>query len=126
MLRYYYINRGWIVSSGARRVYRVAASLSLSLFFVILEVRLTEAIPDALIPVLKTIILAGVLGCVTTMVAMEYFLFGFDDSSAMKKVFWFCVMLLPPVGPALYCFLVYSRSKLVHAQPEEPVHRVSA
>jgi hypothetical protein len=89
-------------------------------------VRLTEAIPDALIPVLKTIILAGVLGCATTMVAMEYFLFGFDDSSAMKKVFWFCVMLLPPVGPALYCFLVYSRSKLVHAQPEEPVHRVSA
>jgi hypothetical protein len=126
MLRYYYINRGWIVSSAARRVYRVAASLSLALFFVILEVRLTEAIPDALIPVLKTIILAGVLGCATTMVAMEYFLFGFDDSSAMKKVFWFCVMLLPPVGPALYCFLVYSRSKLVHAQPEEPVHRVSA
>jgi hypothetical protein len=120
MFRYYYINRGWIVSRAARRVYRVAASLSLALFFVLLEVRLTEAIPGALVPVLKTIILAGVLGCATTMVAMEYFLFGFDDSSAMKKVFWFCVMLLPPLGPALYCFLVYSRSKLVNAQAEEP------
>ena len=125
MLRHYYINRGWMVSIAARRVYRVATSLSLALFFVFLAMGLTEAIPDALIPVLKAVILAGVLGSATTMVAMEYFLFGFDNSSAMKKVFWFCVMLLPQVGPALYCFLVYSRSKLVSAQPEEHVQRVS-
>lgn len=117
MLRYYYINRGWIVSSAARRVYRVAASLSLALFFVILEVRLTEAIPDALIPVLKTIILAGVLGCATTMVAMEYFLFGFDDSSAMKKVFWFCVMLLPPWAPLCIASLsIRVRSSFMRSQ----------
>jgi len=114
-----------MVSIAARRVYRVATSLSLALFFVFLAMGLTEAIPDALIPVLKAVILAGVLGSATTMVAMEYFLFGFDNSSAMKKVFWFCVMLLPQVGPALYSFLVYSRSKLVSAQPEEHVQRVS-
>jgi hypothetical protein len=73
MLRHYYINRGWMVSIAARRVYRVATSLSLALFFVFLAMGLTEAIPDALIPVLKAVILAGVLGSATTMVAMEYF-----------------------------------------------------
>jgi len=60
------------------------------------------------------------------MIAMEYFLFGFDDSSALKKMFWFCVMLLPPLGPALYCFLVYSRSKVVNVQRDESVQRASA
>jgi len=44
---------------------------------------------------------------------MEYFLFRFDDSGALKQVFWFCVMLFAPLGPALYCFLVYSRSDMV-------------
>jgi len=47
------------------------------------------------------------------MVAMEYFLFGFDESSAIKKMFWFCVMLFPPLGAPLYCFIVYSRSAVV-------------
>jgi len=32
---------------------------------------------------------------------MEYFLFGFDKSLAIKKVFWFAVMMFPPLGPAL-------------------------
>ena len=38
------------------------------------------------------------------MDGMEYFLFSFDNSSDTKKVFWFCVMLFPLLGPALYCF----------------------
>jgi hypothetical protein len=50
-------------------------------------------IPEALLPVVKLLLLAGVLGSATTMVAMEYFLFSFDDSSAREKVFWFCVIL---------------------------------
>lgn len=126
MLRYYYINRGWIVSSSARRVYRIAASLSLSLFFVLFALSLRGLIPNGLVQVLRAILLPGVLGAATTMIAMEYFLFGFDDSSALKKMFWFCVMLLPPLGPALYCFLVYSRSKVVNVQRDESVQRASA
>jgi hypothetical protein len=41
-------------------------------------------IPEALLPVVKLLLLAGVLGSATTTVAMEYFLFSFDDSSARK------------------------------------------
>jgi len=74
MLRYYYINRGWIVSSSARRMYRIAASLSLSLFFVLFAMSLRGLIPNALVPVLRAILLPGVLGAATTMIAMEYFL----------------------------------------------------
>ena len=70
-------------------------------------------IPEALLPVVKLLLLAGVLGSATTMVAMEYFLFSFDDSSARKKVFWFCVILFPLLGPALYCFIVNSHSDVL-------------
>ena len=48
-----------------------------------------------------------------TMVGMEVFLFRFDDSSPWKQMMWFCVMLFVPLGPALYCFLVYSDSRAV-------------
>src|SRR5260370_23975960 len=61
----------------------------------------------------KLLLLAGVLGSATTMVEMEYFLFSFDDSSARKKVFWFCVILFPLLGPVLYCFIVYSHSDVL-------------
>src|ERR1700682_5149532 len=70
-------------------------------------------IPEALLPVVQLLLFAGVLGSATTMVAMEYLLFSFDDSSARKKVFWFCVILFPLLGPALYCFIVYSHSDVL-------------
>ena len=44
---------------------------------------------------------------------MEYFLLGFDKSPVLKKLFWFCVMAFVPVGPPLYCFIVYSRSDVL-------------
>jgi hypothetical protein len=126
VLRYYYINKEWMVSAVARRCYRVAASLSLALFFLEVAVRVVGSIPDPLLPVARALLFAGVLGAATTMVAMEYFLFGFDTSSAMKKVFWFCVMLVPPLGPALYCFLVYSRSNVVKSSDAKRIERASA
>jgi hypothetical protein len=115
MLRNYYINKEWIVSDTARRIYRIAASLSLALFFFLMAVHIIGGVPQALVPILKLPLLAGVLGAAVTMVAMEYFLFGFDNSSALKRVFWFCVMLFPPLGPSLYCFIVYSRSDVLKA-----------
>ncbi|MGA7907810.1 MAG: hypothetical protein WCA16_10425 [Candidatus Sulfotelmatobacter sp.] len=113
MLRYYYINKEWMVSGTAQHIYRVTASLSLVLFFMLMALRLMGEIPNGLLPIVKLLLLAGVLGTATTMVAMEYFLFGFDSSSATKKVSWFCVMLFPPLGPALYCFIVYLRSDVL-------------
>ncbi len=110
MLRYYYINKEWIISRTAQRVYRIAAILSIALFLALFGLRLVGHIPEDIFPLIKLLLFAGVLGAGTTMVAMEYFLFGFDDSSALKKVFWFCVMLFPPLGPAIYCFIVYAHS----------------
>ncbi|MGB9074759.1 MAG: hypothetical protein WCC22_19135 [Terriglobales bacterium] len=108
MLRYYYINKEWMLSSTARRTYRAAAVLSLVLFCSLWVWPFVDEIPAALLPILKLLLLAGVLGAATTVVAMEYFLFGFDKSPAGKKVLWFCVTLIPLVGPPLYCFVVYS------------------
>jgi hypothetical protein len=121
VLRNYYINKAWIVSQTARRIYRVAAGLSLALFIFLTAVRFDGGIPQSVVPLLKLPLFAGVLGAAITLVAMEYFLFGFDNSSALKKAFWFCVMLLPPLGPPLYCFIVYSRSDAFKAPVGEHV-----
>jgi|KBSMisStandDraft_5_1062788.scaffolds.fasta_scaffold675662_1 hypothetical protein len=110
MLRNYYINKEWIVSRRARSLYRLTATLSVALFFMLIAVRMVGEIPEHLVPVVRALLLVGVVGAATTMVAMEYFLFGFDQSSGLKKLFWFGVLLFPPLGPAFYCFVVYSRS----------------
>jgi hypothetical protein len=115
MLRYYYINKEWMVSGTARHVYRAAAGLSLALFFLLIAVKFVREIPETLLPIVRLLLLAGVLGAAITMVAMEYFLFGFDSSSTLRKMFWFCVMLFPPLGPPLYCFVVYSHSDVLKA-----------
>jgi hypothetical protein len=44
---------------------------------------------------------------------MEYFLFRFDESHPVKPILWFVVILFPLLGPALYCLVVYSRSKVL-------------
>ena len=126
MLRYYYINKEWIVSRTARRIYRIAASLSLALFLMLVARPFAGSIPEGLIPIVRLLLLGGVLGTATTIVAMEYFLFGFDNSSALKKVFWFGVMLFPPLGPALYCFIVYSRSEVLIANYAKRIDVASA
>ena len=124
MFRTYYINREWILSGTARRVYRVAASLSLALFFFLWAHALFgSGVLNINVPLVKLSLFAGVLGAATTLVAMEYFWFDFDNSSGVKKVLWFFLLLLPPLGPALYCFLVYSRSDVLKAALQEEAAR---
>jgi hypothetical protein len=115
-----------MLSGTAQRIYRVAAVLSIVFFMTAIAVRVTGGIPNYLFPVVMALLLAGVLGAATTIVAMEYFLFGFDKSSAWKRAFWFCVMTYPPFGPALYYFVVYSRSDAVKSNCQKAVQRVSA
>src|SRR3984893_7147830 len=110
MLRYEYINKEWIVSPTAGRVYRTSAALSVALFFGCCALLFVGEIPSAIAPVLTLFLLAGVLGGGITFVGMEYFLFRFDDSHPLQQIVWFCVILFPLLGAALYCFLVYSRS----------------
>jgi hypothetical protein len=128
MLRSYCINKELMVSGTAQRSCRVAAGLSLVLLFVVFFIAVAAQvgpIPEALLPVVKLLLLAGVLGSATTMVAMEYFLFSVDNSSARKKIFWFCVILFPLLGPALYCFIVHSHSDVLKGNYAKPVEGAS-
>ena len=115
MLKFELINKEWIVSRTARTVYRSAAIASLGIFFPLtaLILNLDRDMAHPLRLLLKPLLFLGVVGMALTGLGMEYFLFRFDDSHALKQIFWFCALLLPPVGPALYCFLVYSRSAAV-------------
>jgi hypothetical protein len=113
MLQYDLITKEWIISRTARSVYRAAAALSLLLLPVLWMAIEGGGMLGPLRPILRPLLFVGALGMATTGLGMEYFLFRFDDSHALKQVFWFCVMLFAPVGPALYCFLVYSRSDAV-------------
>jgi hypothetical protein len=118
MLKYEYIKREWIISSVARLVYRVAAAVSVAFFLFWMALVVQGAIggiPDSLRSVVRPLILVGVLGAGITLVGMEFFLIRFDSSRPLKQVFWFCAMLYPILGPAMYCFIVYSRSDVVRS-----------
>jgi len=105
---YQHFSKEWIVSPTARRVYRIAAVLSLTLY-----VSLAALIVYGPIPALKQFLFVGVLATAINGTGMEFFLFRFDDSAAWKQILWFCALIFIPIGPALYCFVVYSRSKMV-------------
>lgn len=106
MRTYEYIKKEWLLSPTARLVYQAAAGVSLTLIPVLVAVQFTYSIR----PFLKQLLFLAVLGTALNLVGMENFLFRFDDSRPLKQVFWFCVMIFAPIGPALYCFIVYSRS----------------
>lgn len=127
MLRNYYINRGFIVSRTAQRVYRLAAIASIAMFAMLFMLKMARRVPAGYFPIVKLILFAGVAGAALTVVGMEYFLFAFDKSSAFKKAFWFCVMTgIPLLGPAMYCFFVYSRSSVVDVRRAERANDASA
>jgi hypothetical protein len=115
-LNHYYINKEWMLSATARRIYRAAAILSLTLipsmtWLLILQVESGTSSPWFL--AVRRLVLAGILGTATTSIAMEYFIFGFDDSSTWKKTLWFFITLVPAFGAPLYCLIVYSRSNVL-------------
>jgi hypothetical protein len=117
MLRNYYINKEFLVSATARRVYRLAASASVGLLVMLFALKIAGHVPADYFLAVKLLVFVGVAGTALNMVAMEYFLFVFDTSSIYKKVFWFCaITMVLMLGAALYCFLVYSRSEVVNSQ----------
>ncbi len=120
MLMYEYIKKEWIVSPTARSVYRTSASLSVALFFGWWTILVIGGIPETIAPVVRALLLAGIVGAGITFVGMEFFLFRFDDSHPLKQIVWFLVMMLPLLGPALYCFIVYSRSDVLRSSCAKP------
>jgi hypothetical protein len=115
MNKYDLINKEWILSPTARLVYRTAAIASLMLVPVVMEIQRTYPVR----PFLRQLLLLTVVGTALNLVGMEYFLFRFDESHAVKQILWFCVMLVPPFGPALYCLVVYSRSGVLKRFAED-------
>ena len=105
-----YVKKEWIVSPAALRIFRVAALISLTLY-----VSLGWVLVNGATPLLRQIVLVGIFAMALTGAGMEAFLFLFDDSPAWKQVLWFLVMIFAPIGPALYCFIVYSRSTAIRA-----------
>jgi hypothetical protein len=110
MLRNYYINKEWIMSATARRIYRISAIVSLALPIILFMMLYSGEFSPGWVPLLRNLTPLCIVAAAITIVAMEYFLFGFDRSSETKKVFWFCLMLVPLLGSALYCLTVYSRA----------------
>jgi len=114
---YQHFSKEWIVSPTAHRVYRAATVVSLTVY-----ASLVALIVYGPIPALKQFLFVGVLAKAINGTGMEFFLFRFDDSPAWKQILWFCALIFIPIGPALYCFLVYSRSRVVlnaHAIAED-------
>ena len=126
MLKYEYIKKEWIVSPAARRVYRASAGLSAALFFGWWTLLVVGGIPQTLAPIVRPLLFAGVVGAGITFVGMEFFLFRFDDSHPLKQVLWFLVMLVPLLGPSLYCFMVYSRSDVLKSSCAKRPEAVSS
>jgi hypothetical protein len=107
------INKELVVSPRAHRVYRVSAYTSTALFVGLVSVLVEGGVPASMAPFARTFLFFGVIGAGITLVGMECFLFRFDGSHPLKQIAWFCVMIFPLLGPALYCLIVYSRSDVV-------------
>ena len=74
MLRNYYITREWILSPAAQTVYRVSATVSLVLFFVLMPLhRRIDDMSQSLLPLVRLVVFTCVLGAAITMVAMNIF-----------------------------------------------------
>jgi hypothetical protein len=78
---------------------RSAASFSLALFFTLVAVRVAGPTLAPFRPMVRLLVQAGILGTAITEVAMQYFLFGFDQSSAWKKNILVRRNAVPATGP---------------------------
>ena len=113
LLNHYYISRSWLISQNARRIYRTAAACSLLLIIVFVadDLKGYALFANEVMEQLgRLMAFVGVLGTAITLVAMEYYFFTLDECGVWTKTLWFLVLCAVPIGTALYCFRVYSRS----------------
>jgi hypothetical protein len=116
------ITRDWILSRTARTIYLICAFLAVALFGELVAIhaamdysgaRSLASFPVAL-SVSNVLLFPSIIGSATLTVAMWYFWYTFDSSSALRKFLWFIPLyFLPPIGPALYYLIVYRKSSLV-------------
>jgi hypothetical protein len=110
------INRSWLFSGTARRIYFVSALLALALIATLLGVHMamaaagTRALGPSASPVVRMLLFPEITGEAVLWVGMWYFWFGFDRSHYLKKAVWFVLLfLLVPFGTIFCYFLVYRR-----------------
>jgi hypothetical protein len=124
MINYSNIQKEWIVSATARRVYRATATASAA--FVVFKLLVgTGNLPSIMLPLVMPLLFIGAMCSAITLIGMECFLFLFDTSSGLKQVFWFLILLVP-LGMFMYCFRVYSRSSAFDTISQEHSMRASA
>jgi len=109
----FYISRSWMVSTTAQKVYRWAAYLAIVFTVLLVAIPFLDRIPEILAPLFRLVFFAGAAATALLVVAMEYFLFGFDQSASTTKGLWMLLAFVPPIGTALYCLYGYSRSPLL-------------
>jgi len=119
MVRYQLIDKKMIVSRTATLTYRAAAIFGRVFFFGWMTFQI-YGVPQVIGPVLRPQAFLGALSYATTMTGMEVFLIGFDNSHALKQIFWFCMLIIPFFGLALYWFVVYSNSDAVKNTDNPP------
>jgi len=119
VVSYHLIDKKMMVSPSARRTYRVAAIFGLVFFFGLMAFAI-YGIPPIVQPILRPLVFVGALCYATAMTGMEVFLFRFDNSHPLKQMFWFCMLIIPFFGVALYCFVVYSNSDAVKNSDNPP------
>jgi len=101
-------------------MYRFCAIFSLTLFLVLFLFPYLDEIPKALLALVKLAFVASLLATAVTLIAMEYFFFSFYEASTPKMIFWFLVLGLLVIGPALFCFTVYSKTPIPPKREPDP------
>ncbi|HVU44969.1 MAG TPA: hypothetical protein VHD85_02520 [Terracidiphilus sp.] len=102
-----------MLSTTAQKVYRWAARISILFFVLLVAAPFLSGMPQVLVPLYRAVLFLGVVATALLVVAMEYFLFGFDQSSSITKAFWIVLAFVPPLGTALYCLYGYARSEIL-------------
>jgi hypothetical protein len=118
----FFINKEWIVSTTARRIYLISTILNVALIFLEYWLILSShaVMSDGLSVALGSLLYLCVFGAATTFVAMLFHFVLFNRYSLPKSILCALAMYLYPIGPPLYFFLVYWRSPEFRVPSEIP------
>jgi hypothetical protein len=117
------ISSNWLFSKNAKRVYLASALLALCLIATLIGSRtamraagIGRLTPTAA-PLVRALLLPGILGAGVLWTGMWHFWFSFDRSHYLKKAIWFAILFfLVPLGTLAYYFFVYR--KCVRSLPD--------
>jgi hypothetical protein len=117
------INRSWLFSQIAQRIYFASTLLTLAFIATFLGIRMavvaagTHALVAPATAVARTLLYPEIGGTAVLWIGMWYFWFGFDSSHYFKKAIWFVLLgFLAPFGTVLYYFFVYRRLIVARSQ----------